>query len=65
MADVRGHALDSDRWASFGLDQWSCARVLRYFRRSEIWQGGASTYCSGDGPLKAMFTPWGNPFNEA
>ena len=51
MAYVRGHRGDYDRWAASGLSQWSYAHVLPYFRRQESWQGGASYYRGGDGPL--------------
>ncbi len=35
LAYVRGHRGDYDRWASAGLDHWSYAHVLPYFRRQE------------------------------
>jgi 4-pyridoxate dehydrogenase len=51
MAYVRGHRGDYERWAATGLDTWSYANVLPYFRRQESWEGGASSYRGGDGPL--------------
>ena len=51
MAYVRGHRGDYERWAATGLDTWSYAHVLPYFRRQEAWEGGASSYRGGDGPL--------------
>ena len=48
---VRGNRGDYDRWASKGLDSWSYAHVLPYFRRAETWEEGANTYRGGDGPL--------------
>jgi choline dehydrogenase/4-pyridoxate dehydrogenase len=51
MAYVRGHRDDYERWAATGLDTWSYAHVLPYFRRQESWEGGASSYRGGDGPL--------------
>jgi choline dehydrogenase/4-pyridoxate dehydrogenase len=51
MAYVRGHRGDYDRWAGNGLTGWSYAHALPYFRRQETWEGGASAYRGGDGPL--------------
>jgi 4-pyridoxate dehydrogenase len=65
MAYVRGHRGDYDRWAASGLDQWSYAHVLPYFRRQESWQGGASTYRGGDGPLTTQLTRFTDPLVEA
>ena len=42
MAYVRGNRADYDRWAAGGLDNWSYAQVLPYFRRQETWEGGAN-----------------------
>lgn len=65
LAYVRGHRGDYDRWASAGLSQWSYAHVLPYFRRSETWEGGASAYRGGDGPLSTIFPKSDDPINEA
>src|SRR6185369_16252441 len=51
MAYVRGHRGDYERWADSGLQQWSYAHVLPYFRRQESWQGGADPYRGAEGPL--------------
>ncbi|MBM3487293.1 MAG: choline dehydrogenase [Alphaproteobacteria bacterium] len=51
MAYVRGHRGDYDRWRQFGCTGWSYADVLPYFKRSESWEGGDSTYRGGSGPL--------------
>jgi 4-pyridoxate dehydrogenase len=56
MAYVRGHRGDYERWAAAGLTTWSYAHVLPYFRRQECWEGGASTYRGGDGPLTTRAT---------
>lgn len=61
MAYVRGHRADYDRWAAAGLEGWSYAEVLPYFRRSEAWEGGADTYRGGDGPLKVQRTRYRDP----
>ncbi len=51
MMYARGCAVDYDDWAKAGLDGWSFADVLPYFRRSESNWRGASAYHGGDGPL--------------
>lgn len=65
MAHVRGNRGDYDRWASrYGLADWSYAKVLPYFRRSESWEGGADDYRGGDGPLKVTFARAPDPLFE-
>ncbi len=65
MAYVRGHRGDYDRWAAGGLEQWSYAHVLPYFRRQESWEGGANQYRGGDGPLTTQLTRFTDPLVEA
>ncbi|MGC2201250.1 MAG: GMC family oxidoreductase N-terminal domain-containing protein, partial [Stellaceae bacterium] len=65
MAYVRGHRGDYDRWAAAGLTTWSYAHVLPYFRRQESWEGGASAYRGGDGPLTTRLTRYRDPLVEA
>jgi choline dehydrogenase/4-pyridoxate dehydrogenase len=65
MAYVRGHRGDYERWAAAGLDSWSYAHVLPYFRRQEAWEGGASAYRGGDGPLTTRTTRYRDPLVEA
>jgi 4-pyridoxate dehydrogenase len=55
MAYVRGNRGDYDRWAATGLTDWSYEKVLPYFRRQETWEGGASEWRGGDGPLNTQF----------
>ena len=57
MAYVRGHAGDYDRWRQMGLDGWSYADVLPYFRRAEGYEHGADDYHGGDGPLRVRRAP--------
>jgi len=52
MVYARGHRLDYDDWARAGLDGWSYAEVLPYFRRSERSWLGQGKYHGGDGPLE-------------
>jgi 4-pyridoxate dehydrogenase len=61
MAYVRGHRGDYERWAAAGLTTWSYAHVLPYFRRQESWEGGASAYRGGDGPLTTRTTRFRDP----
>jgi 4-pyridoxate dehydrogenase len=65
MAYVRGHRGDYDRWAANGLDQWSYAHVLPYFRRQESWENGADEYRGADGPLTVRFSRYADPVTEA
>ncbi len=65
MAYVRGHRTDYDRWAASGLAEWSFAHVLPYFRRQESWEGGASLYRGGDGPIATRFARYEDPLVEA
>jgi choline dehydrogenase/4-pyridoxate dehydrogenase len=65
MAYVRGHRGDYERWAEAGLTTWSYAHVLPYFRRQECWEGGASTYRGGDGPLTTRVSRYRDPLVEA
>jgi choline dehydrogenase/4-pyridoxate dehydrogenase len=65
MAYVRGNRGDYDRWASYGLPDWSYAHVLPYFRRQESWEGGASAYRGGDGPLKTEMARYEDPLVDA
>jgi choline dehydrogenase/4-pyridoxate dehydrogenase len=65
MAYVRGNRGDYDRWADAGLDAWSYAHVLPYFRRQESWEGGSSAYRGGDGPLTTQFSRYQDPLVEA
>ena len=52
MVFVRGNPLDFERWASYGLPNWSYKNVLPYFKKLETWSGGENLYRGGKGPLK-------------
>src|SRR6185437_8778785 len=65
MAYVRGNRADYERWAGSGLDTWSYQHVLPYFRRQESWEGGASAYRGGDGPLTTQYTRYEDPVIDA
>lgn len=65
MAYVRGNRADYERWASCGLASWSYEKVLPYFRCSESWEGGASLYRGGDGPLSTRASRYSDPLFDA
>jgi 4-pyridoxate dehydrogenase len=65
MAYVRGNRADYDRWMSRGLPEWSYEKVLPYFRRQESWEGGASQYRGGSGPLATRKARYHDPLVEA
>ena len=65
MAYVRGHRGDYQRWAATGLDTWSYAHVLPYFRRQEAWEGGASAYRGSDGPLTTRWSRYPDPLSAS
>lgn len=65
MAYVRGNRADYDRWAASGLDGWSYAHALPYFRRTESWEGGDSAFRGGSGPLSTRFNRYEDPLFEA
>ena len=65
MAYYHGHPSDYDRWAASGLDGWSYADVLPYFRRSEDWEGGEDAWRGTGGPLTVSRTTFEDPLCEA
>ena len=65
MIYIRGHAHDYDHWRQLGLNGWSYADVLPYFRRSEGNVNGADDFHGGDGPLGVSNPPSGNPLFPA
>jgi 4-pyridoxate dehydrogenase len=65
MAYTRGSSGDYDRWAQKGARGWSYTDVLPYFRRSETWEGGASAWRGGDGPLGVEFAKTRDPLYDA
>jgi 4-pyridoxate dehydrogenase len=65
MAYVRGNRADYARWASGGLPDWSYDKVLPYFRKQECWEGGASQYRGGDGPMATRNARYEDPLVDA
>ena len=51
MVYIRGHPRDYDQWRQMGLDGWSNADTLPYFKRAENFIDGASDFHGAGGPL--------------
>jgi choline dehydrogenase len=52
MVYIRGHAFDYDAWARRqGLENWSYAHCLPYFKKSETRLKGGDAYRGDQGPL--------------
>ena len=65
LISVRGQREDYDRWAAAGNAGWSYADALPYFRKQESWEGGASAYRGGDGPLTTRRSAYADPLFDA
>ena len=62
MIFQRGNPLDYERWAADpGMDTWSYAHCLPYFKRMETCLAGADAWRGGDGPLVLERGPATNP----
>ncbi|MGF1624419.1 MAG: GMC family oxidoreductase, partial [Alphaproteobacteria bacterium] len=65
MAYVRGNRGNFDAWADAGLQDWSYAHALPYFRRQESWEGGGSEFRGGEGPIGTQFCKYRDPLVDA
>jgi choline dehydrogenase/4-pyridoxate dehydrogenase len=65
MAYVRGNRGDFDGWAAKGLEEWSYAHALPYFRKQETWAEGANSFRGDSGPLGTQFCRYEDPLVEA
>ena len=66
MVYIRGHALDYEGWAQRpGLEDWSYARCLPYFRKSEHRATGGDAYRGDAGPLHVSTGQCANPLYKA
>ncbi len=66
MVYIRGHAYDYDRWArAEGLEHWSYAHVLPYFKRAETRNKGGDAYRGDSGPLHVSTGSCDNPLFRA
>jgi len=65
MVANRGNPRDYDSWAADGLDRWSYAHCLPYFRKMETFSGGASSWRGGDGPQHIETCPADHVLDQA
>ena len=66
MIFQRGNPLDFERWAADpGMQSWSYAHCLPYFKRMETCTAGADDWRGGDGPLVLERGPSTNPLFDA
>ncbi len=66
MVYMRGHPQDYNRWNDeLGLDGWSYADCLPYFRAGETSERGASEWRGGEGPLGVSRAKLKNPLFDA
>lgn len=56
MVYIRGHARDYDQWRQMGLEGWSFAETLPYFKRAENFVDGPNAFHGAGGPLNVS---WG------
>ncbi len=62
----RGNPLDYDRWAADpGMETWSYAHCLPYFKKMETCLAGEDEWRGGDGPLVLERGPSKNPLIDA
>src|SRR6266545_1905310 len=57
MMYVRGNRRNYDHWSALGNDGWSYDEALPYFKKSEDYDGGASAFHGGGGPLSVRDCP--------
>lgn len=66
MVYMRGHPNDYDRWASeFGLEKWSYAQCLPYFKKCESSDRGENQWRGVSGPLGVSQAKAENPLFDA
>jgi len=65
MMAVRGHRHDYDGWRDLGNAGWGYSDVLPYFKQSETWELGESTYHGQGGPLNVSALRSPNPLAHA
>lgn len=58
---VRGNRADYDGWCHRGLDDWSYAHCLPYFKRSEHYPQGDTAYRGAGGATEVVKTEIKNP----
>lgn len=61
MIHVRGDPRDFDNWADMGNKGWGYSDTLKYFMKSENYEGGASKYRGFEGPISVRMLPNPSP----
>lgn len=64
MCYTRGHPRDYDEWAALTAPDWSYAKVLPFFLRSEDQSRGASGFHGVGGPVSVEDLKYHNPLSE-
>ena len=54
MVFVRGNPRDFDGWQDFGIEGWSYADCLPFFKKLEAWEGATSPERGVDGPVSVI-----------
>lgn len=66
MIYIRGNALDYEKWATNkGMEEWSYAHCLPYFKKAETRLQGADQYHGSNGPLCLETARCNNPLFDA
>ena len=66
MVYLRGNPLDYDQWArTNGMEGWSYAHCLPYFKRMETSALGPSEFRGGAGPLRVTIPEIARPLDQA
>lgn len=62
---VRGNPWDYDNWEKLGVNGWSYADCLPYFKKAETFDKGANAYRGGEGPMQIETCEAKNPLYQA
>ena len=65
MVANRGNFRDYDQWANEGLDDWSFAHCLPYFRKSETFDRGGDAWRGDKGPQFIETCPAQHAYDQA
>jgi choline dehydrogenase len=65
MVFARGSPRDYDSWREYGLEGWSFADCLPYFRKLERFESGRDPVRGSDGPINVIRSKAEHPLYEA
>ncbi|MBE9578757.1 MULTISPECIES: choline dehydrogenase [Moraxella] len=66
MCYIRGNAMDLDNWAKMdGLEDWSYADCLPYYKKSETRDVGENDYHGGTGPVSVTTSQRGSTIGSS